>query len=89
MPAFYIWTDPKEGQWMELLSFAKAQSLRTCSSAELLKTWDMTAASGDVGRAEVLAGFSITKEEFPGHWFWVWAPLRLGAHIWIWLCSLR
>lgn len=84
MPAFYIWTDPKEGQWMELLSFAKAQPLRTCSSAELSKTWDTTAASGDVGRAEVSVGFSITEEGFPGHCFWVWAPPRLGAHIWIW-----
>lgn len=68
---------------MELLSFAKAQPLRTCSSAGLSKTWDMTAASRDVGRAEVSGGFSITEEEFPGHCFWVWAPPRLGAHIWI------
>lgn len=84
MPAFYIWPDPKKGQWLELLSFVKAQPPRTWSSAELLKTWDMSAASRDVGRTEVSVGFSITEEEFPGHCFWVWAPPRLGAHIWIW-----
>ena len=49
---------------MEVLSFAKAQPLRTRSTVELSKTWDMTAASGDDGRAEVSAGFSISERSF-------------------------
>lgn len=33
--------------------------------------------------AEVSVGFSISEDEFLGHCFWVRAPSRLGAHIWI------